>query len=91
MVVVADVALAHEQARQIFTTGHPRKIDLDERPVKIGDDAWIGACAMILRGVSVGKGGVVAAGAVVTKDVPEYSIVAGNPAVLVRELSLDER
>jgi acetyltransferase-like isoleucine patch superfamily enzyme len=46
---------------------------------------------MILRGVSVGKGGVVAAGAVVTKDVPEYSIVAGNPAVLVRELSLDER
>jgi acetyltransferase-like isoleucine patch superfamily enzyme len=81
----------HEQARQIFTTGHPRKIDLDERPVKIGDDAWIGACAMILRGVSVGKGGVVAAGAVVTKDVPEYSIVAGNPAVLVRELSLDER
>ena len=81
----------HEQAIQIFTTGHPRKIDLDERPVKIGDDAWIGACAMILRGVSVGKGGVVAAGAVVTKDVPEYSIVAGNPAVLVRELSLDER
>ena len=81
----------HEQAIQIFTTGHPRKIDLDEKPVKIGDDAWIGACAMILRGVSVGKGGVVAAGAVVTKDVPEYSIVAGNPAVLVRELSLDER
>jgi acetyltransferase-like isoleucine patch superfamily enzyme len=81
----------HEQAIQIFTTGHPRKIDLDEKPVKIGDDAWIGACAMILRGVSVGRGGVVAAGAVVTKDVPEYSIVAGNPAVLVRELSLDER
>ena len=81
----------HEQAIQIFTTGHPRKIDLDEKPVKIGDDAWIGACAMILRGVSIGKGGVVAAGAVVTKDVPEYSIVAGNPAVLVRELSLDER
>jgi acetyltransferase-like isoleucine patch superfamily enzyme len=81
----------HEQAQQIFTTGHPRKIDLDEKPVKIGDDAWIGACAMILRGVSVGKGGVVAAGAVVTKDVPEYSIVAGNPAVFVRELSLDER
>jgi acetyltransferase-like isoleucine patch superfamily enzyme len=81
----------HEQAKQIFTSGHPREISLDEKPVKIGDDAWIGACAMILRGVSVGEGGVVAAGAVVTRDVPAYSIVAGNPAVVVRELSPDER
>jgi acetyltransferase-like isoleucine patch superfamily enzyme len=81
----------HEQARQIFTSGHPREISLDEKPIKIGDDAWIGACAMVLRGVSVGEGGVVAAGAVVTKDVPPYSVVAGNPAVVVRELSLDER
>jgi acetyltransferase-like isoleucine patch superfamily enzyme len=81
----------HEQAKQIFTSGHPRDISLDERPVKIGDDAWIGACAMVLRGVAVGQGGIVAAGAVVTRDVPPYSIVAGNPAVVVRELSLDER
>jgi acetyltransferase-like isoleucine patch superfamily enzyme len=81
----------HAQARQIFTSGHPREISLDEKPIKIGDDAWIGACAMVLRGVSVGEGGVVAAGAVVTKDVPPYSVVAGNPAVVVRELSLDER
>jgi acetyltransferase-like isoleucine patch superfamily enzyme len=81
----------HAQARQIFTSGHPREISLDEKPIKIGDDAWIGACALVLRGVSVGEGGVVAAGAVVTKDVPPYSVVAGNPAVVVRELSLDER
>ena len=46
---------------------------------------------MILRGVTVGEGGVVAAGAIVTKDVLPHSIVAGNPAVLVRELSPDER
>jgi acetyltransferase-like isoleucine patch superfamily enzyme len=84
-------AQRHEQAKQIFTSGHPREISLDEQPIKIGDDAWIGACAMVLRGVSVGEGGIVAAGAVVTKDVPPYSIVAGNPAVVVRELSLDER
>ena len=44
-----------------------------------------------MRGVTVGEGGIVAAGAVVTRDVPPYSIVAGNPAVLVRELSADER
>jgi acetyltransferase-like isoleucine patch superfamily enzyme len=82
----------YEQTRQIFLSGQlPRKISLDEKPVKIGDDAWIGACAMVLRGVSVGKGGIVAAGAVVTKDVPAYSIVAGNPAVVVRELTPDER
>jgi acetyltransferase-like isoleucine patch superfamily enzyme len=81
----------HEQTKQIFAHGHPLKIFLDEKPVKIGDDAWVGACAMVLRGVSVGKGGIVAAGSVVTRDVPAYSIVAGNPAVVVRELSLDER
>jgi acetyltransferase-like isoleucine patch superfamily enzyme len=81
----------HAQARQIFTTGHPRDIFLDDKPVRIADDAWIGACAIIMRGVSVGQGGIVAAGAVVTKDVPAYSIVAGNPAVVVRELAPDER
>jgi acetyltransferase-like isoleucine patch superfamily enzyme len=81
----------HEQVKQIFTSGHPRKISLDEKPIKISDDAWIGACAMVLRGVTVGEGGIVAAGSVVTRDVPAYSIVAGNPAVVVRELSLDER
>jgi acetyltransferase-like isoleucine patch superfamily enzyme len=81
----------HAQARQIFTTGHPRDIFLDDKPVRIGDDAWIGACAIIMRGVTVGQGGIVAAGAVVTKDVPAYSIVAGNPAVVVRELAPDER
>jgi acetyltransferase-like isoleucine patch superfamily enzyme len=81
----------HAQARQIFKTGHPSDIFLDDKPVRIGDDAWIGACAIIMRGVTVGQGGIVAAGAVVTKDVPAYSIVAGNPAVVVRELSADER
>jgi acetyltransferase-like isoleucine patch superfamily enzyme len=81
----------HVQARQIFTIGHPREIFLDDKPIKISDDAWIGACAIIMRGVTIGRGGIVAAGAVVTKDVPDYSIVAGNPAVVVRELSPDER
>ena len=84
-------AARHQQVKEIFTRGHPREISLDESPVRIGDDAWIGAGAMVLRGVTVGEGGVVAAGAVVTKDVPAFSIVAGNPAVLVRELPPDER
>jgi acetyltransferase-like isoleucine patch superfamily enzyme len=81
----------HKQVKQILEQGHPLKVSLNESPVKIRDDAWIGAGAMVLRGVTVGEGGVVAAGAVVTKDVPSYSIVAGNPAVFVRELTPDER
>jgi acetyltransferase-like isoleucine patch superfamily enzyme len=81
----------HEQAKQIFTRGHPRDIFLDDKPVVIADDAWIGACAIVMRGVTVGRAAIVAAGAVVTKDVPAYSIVAGNPAVVVRELAPNER
>jgi acetyltransferase-like isoleucine patch superfamily enzyme len=81
----------HEQVRQIFQGGHPREIFLDEKPVRIHDDAWVGAGAIVLRGVTVGKASIVAAGSVVTRDVPSYSIVAGNPAVVVRELSPDER
>ncbi|HJP68861.1 MAG TPA: acyltransferase [Sphingomicrobium sp.] len=81
----------HEQIRKIFGDGHPAILSLDESPVRIGDDAWIGAGAMVLRGVTVGEGGIVAAGAVVTRDVPPYTIVAGNPAAVVRELKPDER
>jgi len=50
----------------------------------IGDDVWIGARVVLLPGVTVGRGAVIGAGAVVTKDVPEYAIVAGNPAKIIR-------
>lgn len=52
--------------------------------VVIGNDVWIGVGAMILSGVRVGNGAVVGAGSVVTKDVPAYGIVAGNPARFLR-------
>jgi acetyltransferase-like isoleucine patch superfamily enzyme len=60
-------------------------------PIVIGRGAWIGARAIILKGVTIQEGAVVAAGAVVTQDVPEYAIVAGNPARVVRVLGKEER
>jgi acetyltransferase-like isoleucine patch superfamily enzyme len=54
------------------------------RRVRIGHDVWIGHSAIVLPGVEVGHGSVVGAGAVVTKSVPPYAIVAGNPARLIR-------
>lgn len=55
------------------------------RPVVIGNDVWIGSRVIILPGVHVGDGAVIGAGSVVTRDVEPYSIVAGNPARLIRK------
>lgn len=59
-------------------------------PVTIGNKAWIGFNVIILKGVTIGEGAVVAAGSIVTKDVPPYTIVAGNPAKVVRKVKHDE-
>lgn len=56
----------------------------DRPPPVLEDDVWIGANVIILRGVRIGRGSVVAAGAVVTKDIPEYSLAVGVPARVVR-------
>lgn len=66
--------------------GHPHS----KGTTKIGNDVWMGHGALILSGVTVGDGACVGAGAVVSKDVPPYSIVAGNPAKVVR-LRFSER
>jgi acetyltransferase-like isoleucine patch superfamily enzyme len=59
--------------------------DRFENPCVIGNDVWIGAGAVVLRGVHIGDGAVIGANSVVTKDVPAYTIVAGTPAQFVRE------
>ncbi|HET6575602.1 MAG TPA: DapH/DapD/GlmU-related protein [Fimbriiglobus sp.] len=61
------------------------------RPVVIGDDVWVGTGALILKGVTVGDRAVIAARAVVTRDVPADSVVAGNPARVVRHLTEADR
>jgi acetyltransferase-like isoleucine patch superfamily enzyme len=61
-----------------------RPDDIDTGPTVLGSDVWIGMGATVLAGVTVGDGAVIGARAVVTKDVPSYAIVAGNPAAVVR-------
>ena len=56
----------------------------EEKPVVIGNDVWIGDRAMIMPGVHIGNGCIVAAGSVVTHDVPDYAIVGGVPAKVIR-------
>lgn len=78
----------------IFTAGHP--LDAPTRisgleigkPVTIGDNAWIGGHAVINPGVTMGNNVVIAAGAVVTKDVPDDVVVAGVPARVIRHLKV---
>lgn len=53
-------------------------------PVEVADDVWIGTNALILSGVKIGQGAIVAAGAVITKNVPPYAIVGGNPAKIIK-------
>lgn len=76
----------------IYTATHPiegaqRRLGLEYgRPVTIGDDVWIGGHAVINPGVTIGSNVVVASGAVVTRDVPDHCVVAGNPAKIIRRL-----
>lgn len=58
-------------------------------PVIIGDECWLGARVIIVPGVTIGEGCVIAAGAVVSKDMPPYHVVAGNPARAVKNLMED--
>lgn len=96
-IIVGDNVTVGANATIIDNDFHA--IDLKDRranrpgiasPVVIESDVWIGAGALILKGVSVGRGSIVAAQAVVSKDVPRGSIVAGNPARIVKNIDVDE-
>ncbi len=62
----------------------------EERPVTIGNDVWIGTRVIILPGIRIGDGAIIGAGSVVTKDVENYTIVAGNPARIIKKRKINE-
>lgn len=66
--------------RLMMTVTDDEKRPIDDRDIVFEGDNWIGANAVILRGVTIGRGAIVAAGAVVTKDVTPYSVCGGVPA-----------
>lgn len=87
--IADEVMIAHKV--NLITAGHPVQPDLrrsyiTSAPITIETNVWIGAAATILPGVSIGADSVVAAGAVVTHDVPPATLVAGVPARVIRHL-----
>lgn len=64
---------------------------VNTKPIYIKNHAWIGMNAIILKGVTIGEGAIVGAGSVVTKDVPDWTIVGGNPAKVIKEIDKDKR
>ncbi len=88
LTIGSRVTIAH--GAMIFTDSGPntspllqKRFPIESKPVNIGDDVWIGAGAMILPGVTIGSRCVIGAGSVVKDDVPDGSIVAGQPAKVI--------
>ncbi len=81
----------------IYTAGHP--VHPDSRrsryeygiAVTIGNDVWLGGSTVVCPGVTIGDGCVIGAGSVVTRDIPPYSIAAGNPCRVIRPITDEDR
>lgn len=80
-----DAQERHQHFMRIMQVGHPRSdVRIAAKPITIEDDVWIGFGASILKGVTIGRGAIVAACSVVVADVPAFAMVAGNPAKVVK-------
>ncbi|MEH1816445.1 MAG: acyltransferase [Nostoc sp.] len=82
-----------ERSRDIFDWRDGKKdwSTVEAKSIHISDKTWIGFNTIILKGVTIGEGAIVGAGSIVTKDVPAWTIVGGNPAKVIREIPENER
>jgi len=78
--IARDVVIRDTDAHEILDGTHKKT-----KPVHIGNHVWIGTRAIIMKGVTIGDGAIIAAGAIVTKDVPANTVVAGVPAKIIKE------
>ena len=87
VLIGANVTLADTDFHPLTPEGRAKDINAGKHaPIHIGDDVFVGMNSLILKGVTIGEGSVVGAGSVVTRDVPERTIVAGNPARVLAEV-----
>ncbi len=86
-----DPGLRRDQLKQVPSHPHRRLLaESEARPIRIGRNAWIGFDACLLPGVTVGEGSIVGARSVVVENVPPFTVVAGNPAQIIRPIQNDE-
>ena len=85
-VAISDGAFLCTATHDISFASRP----LITRPIRIGDGVWIGANAFIFPGVTIGEGAIIGACAVVTKDVPPWAVVGGNPAIILKYRKLKD-
>ena len=86
--ILAECLIMDTDFHSVRADRHCPSAPVKTAPVRIGPNAWIANKTIILRGVTIGRNAVVGAGSVVTRDVPDNVIVAGNPARVVRRLDL---
>ena len=82
-----DSEIRHKAFVDFSNTTRFSDVDLKAKEIIIEDDVWIGFNCIILKGVRIGKGAIIGAGSVITKDVPAYAVVVGNPPEIVKYTS----
>jgi len=88
--IFADVRIIDNDQHSVFPNRRSTEAPVESRPVIIEDNVWVGLATVIVKGVTIGSNSVVAAGAVVTRDVPPNCVVGGNPARIIKTFSDEE-
>ena len=89
-IIAGETKIFDNNSHSLHLENDRRMSQKDIAPVRIEDHVWIGMRAIILKGVTIGRGSVVAAGSIVTKDVPPMTLVAGNPARVIKKIEKAE-